>query len=50
MTSGCENFLAIPTKINTGNHLKALSNFLDSYSSTYKKVPSLDDFNVEVDE
>ena len=37
-------------KNNIGNHLKALSDFLDSHSSTYEKVLILDDFNVEVDE
>ena len=34
-------------KNNTGNHLKALSDFLDSHSSTYEKVLILGDFNVE---
>ena len=35
---------------NIGNHLKALSDFLDSHSSTYQKVFILGDFNVEVDD
>ena len=35
-------------KNNIGNHLKALSNFLDSHSSTHEKVLILGDFNVEV--
>ena len=39
-----------PHKNNTGNHLKALSDFLDSHSSTYEKVLILGDFNVEVDD
>ena len=38
-----------PHKNNIGNYLKALSDFLDSYSSTYEKVLILGDFNVEVD-
>ena len=33
-----------------GNHLKALSDFLDSHSSTYEKVLILGDFNAEVDD
>ena len=37
-------------KNNIGNHLKALSDFLDSHSSTYEKVLILGDFNVEVDD
>ena len=36
-------------KNNVGNHLKALRDFLDSHSSTYKKV-ILGDFNVETDD
>ena len=36
-------------KNNIGNHLKALRDFLDSHSSTYKKV-ILGDFNVETDD
>ena len=39
-----------PHKNNIGNHLKALSDFLDSRSSTYEKVLCLGDFNVEVDD
>ena len=39
-----------PHKNNIGNHLKTLSDFLDSHSSTYKKVLTLGDFNVEVDD
>ena len=39
-----------PHKNNTGNHLKALSDFLDSHSSTYEKVLTLGDFNVEADD
>ena len=39
-----------PHKNNIGNHLKVLSNFLDSHSSTYKKVLILGDFNVEADD
>ena len=39
-----------PYKNNIGNHLKALSDFLDSYSLTYEKVLTLGDFNVEVDD
>ena len=38
-----------PHKNNTGNHLKVLSDFLDSHSSAYEKVLILGDFNVEVD-
>ena len=37
-----------PHKNNIGNHLKALSGFLDSHSSTYEKLLILGDFNVEV--
>ena len=37
-------------KNNIGNHLKALRDFLDSHSSTYKKVMILGDFNVETDD
>ena len=44
------NYSYNPHKNNIGNHLKALSNFLDSYSSTYERVLILGDFNVEVDE
>ena len=36
-------------KNNIGNHFKALSDFLDSHSSTYEKALILGDFNVEVD-
>ena len=36
-----------PHKNNTGDYLKALSDFLDSNS---EKVLTLDDFNAEVDE
>ena len=36
-----------PYKNNIGSHLKALSDFLDSHSSTYEKVLILGDFNVE---
>ena len=39
-----------PHKNNIRNHLKALSDFLDSYSSTNEKVLILGDFNVEVDD
>ena len=39
-----------PYKNNIGNHLKALSDFLDSHPSTYEKVLILGDFNVEVDD
>ena len=39
-----------PHKNNIGNHLKALSDFLDSHSSTYEKVLILGDFNVEADD
>ena len=39
-----------PHKNNTGNYLKALSDFLNSYSSTYEKVLILGDFNIEVDD
>ena len=39
-----------PHKNNIGNHLKTLSAFLDSHSSTYEKVLILGDFNVEVDD
>ena len=39
-----------PHKNNIGNHLKALSNFLDSHSSAYEKVLILGDFNIEVDD
>ena len=36
--------------MNIWNYFKALSDFLDSRFSTYKKVFILGDFNVEVDE
>ena len=39
-----------PNKNNIGNHLKALSGFLDSHSSTYEKILILGDFNIEVDD
>ena len=39
-----------PRKNSTGNHLKALSDFLDSHSSTSEKVLILGDFNVEFDD
>ena len=39
-----------PYKNNMGNHLEALSDFLDSLSSTYKQVLILGDFNVEADD
>ena len=39
-----------PHKNNIGNHLQALSDFLDSHCSTYEKVLILGDFNVEVDD
>ena len=39
-----------PHKNNIGNHIKALSDFLDSHSSTYEKVLVLGDFNVEADD
>ena len=39
-----------PHKNNIGNRLKALSDFLDSHSSTYDKVLILGGFNVEVDD
>ena len=39
-----------PHKNNIGNHLKALSDFLDSHSSTYEKILILGDFNVEADD
>ena len=39
-----------PRKNNIGNHLKALSDFLDSHSSTNEKVLILGDFNVEADD
>ena len=37
-------------KNNIGNHLKVLSDFLDSRSSTYEKVLILGDFNKELDD
>ena len=39
-----------PHKNNIGNHLEALSHFLDSHSSIYEKVLTLGHFNVEVDD
>ena len=39
-----------PHKKNIGNHLKVLSDFLNSQSSTYKEVLILGDFNIEVDD
>ena len=39
-----------PHKNNIGNHLKMLSYFLDSHSSTNEKVLILGDFNVEADD
>ena len=39
-----------PHKNNVGNHLKVLSDFLDSHSSTYEKVLIFGDFNIEVDD
>ena len=42
-------FLQSPQK-NVGNHLKSLSDFLDSHSSTYEKILILGDFNVEADD
>ena len=39
-----------PHKNNTGKHLKALIDFLDSHSSTYEKVLILGDFNVGADD
>ena len=39
-----------PHKNNIGNHLKALSDFLDSHSSTYEKILILGDFNAEADD
>ena len=39
-----------PHKNNIGSHVKTLSEFLDSDSSTYEKVLILGDFNVEVDD
>ena len=44
------NFSYNPHKNNIENHLKALSDLLDSHSSTYEKVLILGDFNVEVDD
>ena len=37
-------------KNNLGNHLKVLSDLLDSHSSTYEKVLILRDFNLEADD
>ena len=39
-----------PHKNNIGNHLKALSDFLDSRFPTYKKALNLGDFNVEAND
>ena len=39
-----------PYQNNIGNHLKPLSHFLDSHSSTYEKVLILGDFNVDADD
>ena len=39
-----------PHKSNIGNHLKALSDFLDSHSSTQEKVLILGDFSIELDD
>ena len=39
-----------PHKNNIGNHLIALSDFLNSHSSTYEKVLILGHFNVEADD
>ena len=39
-----------PNKNNTWNHLKALSDFFDSHSSTYEEVLILGDFNLDVDD
>ena len=39
-----------PHKNNIGNHLKALKDFLNWHSSTYKIVLILGDFNREIDE
>ena len=39
-----------PHKNNIWNHLKALSEFLDSHFSTYEKVLILGDFNVDADD
>ena len=39
-----------PHKKNIGDHLKVLSDFLNSQSSTYKEVLILGDFNIEVDD
>ena len=44
------NYSYNPRKNNIGNHLKALSDFLDSHSATYEKVLIVGDFNVEVDD
>ena len=44
------NYFYNPRKNNILNHLKALSDFLDSHSSTYEKVLILGDFNAEVDD
>ena len=39
-----------PHKNNIGNHLRVLSDFLDPHSSTYEKILSLGDFNVETND
>ena len=39
-----------PHKTMIKNHLATLSNFLDLYSSKYKKMLILEDFNVGIDE
>ena len=39
-----------PHKNNIGNHLKVLSDFLDSHSSTYENILILGYFNVEADD
>ena len=44
------NYSYNPLKNNIGNHLKSLSDFLDSHSSTYEKILILGDFNVEADD
>ena len=43
------NYAYNPHKNNVGNHLKALSDFLDSHSLTYEKLLILGELNVEVD-
>ena len=44
------NYSYNPPKNNVGNHLKALSDFSDSHSSTYEKILILGDFNVEAND